>query len=82
MVDGARALFRLPKKGDEQSDSFVPEELKGAVFCGHLVADLDSIAGAIGAGDVHEGVAARASRINNRGGVGVGILELFVARED
>ena len=45
-------LFRLPKKGDEQSDSFVPEELKGAVFCGHLVADLDSIAGAIGAAAV------------------------------
>ena len=58
-------LFRLPKKGDEQSDSFVPEELKGAVFCGHLVADLDSIAGAIGAAALHEGVAARASEINS-----------------
>ena len=30
--------------------------LGGAVFCGHLVADLDSIAGAIGAATLYNGV--------------------------
>ena len=58
-------LFRLPKKGDASSDSFIPEELKGALFCGHVVTDLDSIAGAIGAAVLHGGVAARASEINS-----------------
>jgi manganese-dependent inorganic pyrophosphatase len=59
-------LFRLPKKGaGEELDSFIPEELRGAIFCGHVVTDLDSIAGAIGAAVLHGGVAARASEINS-----------------
>ena len=40
-------------------------ELKDAIFCGHLVADLDSVAGAIGAAELYGGVAARASEINS-----------------
>ncbi|KAJ1452139.1 hypothetical protein M885DRAFT_527947 [Pelagophyceae sp. CCMP2097] len=39
-------------------------ELDGAVFCGHLVADLDSIAGALGAAHLYGGTPARASAIN------------------
>jgi len=40
-------------------------ELQGAIFCGHLVADLDSVAGAIGAAELYGGVPARASDINS-----------------
>jgi len=40
-------------------------ELRGAIFCGHLVADLDSVAGAIGAAELYGGVPARASNINS-----------------
>jgi hypothetical protein len=47
----------------EAVELHVPE-LKGAIFCGHLVADLDSIAGAIGAAALYGGVPARASAIN------------------
>lgn len=44
--------------------SFRPE-IAGAIFCGHLVADLDSIAGAIGAATLYGGIPARASEINS-----------------
>jgi len=40
-------------------------ELAGAIFCGHLVADLDSVAGAIGAAHLYGGVPARASEMNS-----------------
>jgi manganese-dependent inorganic pyrophosphatase len=40
-------------------------ELTDAVFCGHLMADLDSIAGAIGAVYLYGGMPARASEINS-----------------
>lgn len=49
--------------GDHGIELHVPE-LQGAVFCGHLVTDLDSIAGAIGAAALYGGVAARASDVN------------------
>ena len=39
-------------------------QISGAVFCGHLVADMDSIAGAIGAATLYGGIPARASEIN------------------
>jgi inorganic pyrophosphatase/exopolyphosphatase len=39
-------------------------DIQNPVFCGHLMADLDSIAGAIGAAILHEGTPARASPIN------------------
>ena len=32
---------------------YVPEILENAIFCGHLVTDLDSIAGAIGAAELY-----------------------------
>mmetsp|Transcript_2251 Transcript_2251/g.2347 ORF Transcript_2251/g.2347 Transcript_2251/m.2347 type:complete len:401 (+) Transcript_2251:53-1255(+) len=44
---------------------YVPRLLNNALFCGHLVTDLDSIAGAIGAAELYEGVPARASEINS-----------------
>lgn len=44
---------------------FTPDSLKGAVFCGHLVTDLDSIAGAIGASKLYGGIPAAASEINS-----------------
>jgi manganese-dependent inorganic pyrophosphatase len=40
-------------------------ELTDAVFCGHIMADLDSIAGAIGAAYLYGGMPARASEINS-----------------
>jgi len=43
----------------------VPESLKGAVFVGHLVTDLDSVGGAIGAAALYGGKAALASEINS-----------------
>lgn len=59
---------RLAKKVpiDERKDGLVFEpQLQGAFFCGHIMADLDSIAGAIGAAHLYGGVAARASDINS-----------------
>lgn len=44
---------------------FLPEILKDAVFVGHLVTDLDSVAGAIGAAALYGGTAALASQINS-----------------
>jgi inorganic pyrophosphatase/exopolyphosphatase len=44
---------------------YMPSQLSGAIFCGHLVTDLDSIAGAIGAAELYGGVPARASEINS-----------------
>ena len=40
---------------------FLPELLKDATFVGHLVTDLDSVAGAIGAAELYGGTAALAS---------------------
>jgi len=50
----------LPKVG-----MFLPKELKDAVFVGHLVTDLDSVAGAIGAASLFDGKAGLASDINS-----------------
>jgi inorganic pyrophosphatase/exopolyphosphatase len=46
-------------------DLFLPEALKDAIFVGHLVTDLDSVAGAIGAAALYGGHAALASEINS-----------------
>ena len=46
-------------------DLFLPEALKDAVFVGHLVTDLDSVGGAIGAAALYNGKAALASEINS-----------------
>ena len=44
---------------------YFPSMLSGALFCGHLVTDMDSIAGAIGAADLYGGTACRASEVNS-----------------
>lgn len=44
---------------------YIPQALSGAIFCGHLVTDLDSIAGAIGAAELYGGIPARASEVNS-----------------
>ena len=45
--------------------SYMPSILSDAIFCGHLVTDLDSIAGAIGAAELYGGIPAKASKINS-----------------
>lgn len=45
--------------------SYIPFILSESIFCGHLVTDLDSIAGAIGAAELYGGIAARASEVNS-----------------
>jgi len=44
---------------------YIPHGLANAIFCGHLVTDLDSIAGAIGAAELYGGIPARASEVNS-----------------
>eukprot|EP00569_Conticribra_weissflogii_P007499 CAMPEP_0171344890 /NCGR_PEP_ID=MMETSP0878-20121228/20397_1 /TAXON_ID=67004 /ORGANISM="Thalassiosira weissflogii, Strain CCMP1336" /LENGTH=487 /DNA_ID=CAMNT_0011848183 /DNA_START=87 /DNA_END=1550 /DNA_ORIENTATION=- len=46
-------------------DLFIPEALKDAIFVGHLVTDLDSVGGAIGAAALYGGKAALASEVNS-----------------
>lgn len=46
-------------------DLFIPEALKDAVFVGHVVTDLDSVGGAIGAAALYGGRAALASEVSN-----------------
>ena len=43
---------------------YLPKTLEGAIFCGHLVTDLDSVAGAIGAAALYGGTPVCASEIN------------------
>lgn len=58
-------ITHLPAETDlPEVDHYIPELLSDAIFCGHLVTDLDSIAGAIGAAELHGGIAARASEVN------------------
>ena len=44
---------------------YMPRLLAGAIFCGHLVTDMDSIAGTIGASELYGGIPARASEVNS-----------------
>jgi len=59
-------LLHLPRLPDPDLpiESLLPLS-QDAVFCGHLVTDMDSIAGAIGAAELYGGLAARASEINS-----------------
>ena len=50
---------------DDPTKVYVPSALNGAIFCGHLVTDMDSIAGAIGAADLYQGTASRASEVRH-----------------
>ena len=60
--EGASLLRLLPKR-EGHGDAFFPA-LDDAIFVGHLVTDLDSIAGAIGAAHLYGGTPARASEVN------------------
>eukprot|EP00956_Cyclotella_meneghiniana_P004200 scaffold5163_cov49-Cyclotella_meneghiniana.AAC.1 len=57
----------LPKTESDvpRVDLFLPEALKDAVFVGHLVTDLDSVSGAIGAAALYGGSPALASDVNS-----------------
>lgn len=57
-------VAHLPVNDLPTVQAYIPSTLAGAIFCGHLVTDLDSIAGAIGAAELYGGIAARASEIN------------------
>lgn len=59
----AEYVSHLPP--DVTVDYYMPSQLSGAIFCGHLVTDLDSIAGAIGAAELYGGIPARASQVNS-----------------
>ena len=61
-TEGKSLLSHLPKK-EGQALSFVPE-LAGAAFVGHIMTDLDSVAGAIGAAHLYGGDPAIASEVN------------------
>eukprot|EP00596_Hydrurales_sp_CCMP1899_P007111 CAMPEP_0119042480 /NCGR_PEP_ID=MMETSP1177-20130426/15385_1 /TAXON_ID=2985 /ORGANISM="Ochromonas sp, Strain CCMP1899" /LENGTH=385 /DNA_ID=CAMNT_0007009313 /DNA_START=222 /DNA_END=1382 /DNA_ORIENTATION=- len=58
-------ISHLPETAEPpDANPYIPQLLYGAIFCGHLVTDLDSIAGAVGAAELYGGIAARASEIN------------------
>jgi manganese-dependent inorganic pyrophosphatase len=63
--DEAEAFAKKVPTDERQEGLAFEPQLQGAFFCGHLMADLDSIAGAIGASHLYGGVAARASEINS-----------------
>jgi hypothetical protein len=59
-------LSQIPTKDDVPLvKAYIPPTLANAIFCGHLVTDLDSIAGAIGAAELYTGIPARASEVNS-----------------
>mmetsp|Transcript_14028 Transcript_14028/g.14642 ORF Transcript_14028/g.14642 Transcript_14028/m.14642 type:complete len:425 (-) Transcript_14028:192-1466(-) len=59
-------MSKMPEQPSlPQVSTYIPFMLSDAIFCGHLVTDLDSIAGAIGAAELYGGVAARASEVNS-----------------
>ena len=61
-AEAEKLLAHLPKR-DGETNAFFPS-LDDAIFVGHLVTDLDSVAGAIGAANLYGGSAAVASAIN------------------
>jgi hypothetical protein len=59
-------VANLPESADlPEVKKYMPPLLSGAIFCGHLVTDMDSIAGAIGAAELYQGIPARASEVNS-----------------
>ena len=63
----SKIVGSLPKDASEipQVELYLPDVLKGAYFVGHLVTDLDSVAGAIGAAALYGGTPALASDVNS-----------------
>lgn len=64
-VKSVLATIRPEQEELPSVTSYIPQILSDAIFCGHLVTDLDSIAGSIGAAELYGGVAARASEVNS-----------------
>ena len=66
-ADAELIVEQLPKDSSAvpKVELYMPEILKDIVFCGHLVTDLDSIGGAIGAAALYGGVPASASKVNS-----------------
>lgn len=70
-----RLLEDVPEVSDEDEAGkttalpdvkvFIPHMIQNAVFCGHVVTDLDSVAGAIGAASLYGGTPAAASELNS-----------------
>jgi len=58
-------VHALEEKALPDVDLFLPDVLKNSIFVGHLVTDLDSVAGAIGAACLYGGTPALASAINS-----------------
>ncbi|CAJ1947369.1 unnamed protein product [Cylindrotheca closterium] len=65
--EAEKIVDSLPADDDKvpEMNLYMPQSLKNVIFCGHLVTDLDSIAGAIGAAALYGGVPASASKINS-----------------
>jgi len=61
---GAEEFLSHIPVSEEAVSPYLPPTLQNAIFCGHLVTDLDSIAGAIGAAELYGGIPARASEVN------------------
>lgn len=66
-VEAERIVDALPDdaKSIPEVELFLPEGLSNAVFVGHLVTDLDSVAGSIGAAALYGGTPALASEVNS-----------------
>jgi inorganic pyrophosphatase/exopolyphosphatase len=56
---------QLPPEITTSIKEYLPSQLSGALFVGHLVTDLDSVAGSIGAAELYGGIPARASEVNS-----------------
>jgi hypothetical protein len=56
---------KLHEEGKDVVKPYIPSLLEGAIFVGHLMTDLDSVAGAVGAAELYGGIAARASEVNS-----------------
>jgi manganese-dependent inorganic pyrophosphatase len=64
--DAEHIVKSLPKATDvPKVDLFLPEILKNSIFVGHVVTDLDSVAGAVGAAALYGGTPALASKVNS-----------------
>uniref|UniRef100_A0A7R9W198 inorganic diphosphatase n=1 Tax=Pseudictyota dubia TaxID=2749911 RepID=A0A7R9W198_9STRA len=63
----AQIVTHLPDDDSvsEEVSLYLPDVLKDAIFVGHLVTDLDSVAGAIGAAALYGGTPAIASEVNS-----------------
>lgn len=61
--DETQSLLKKLPVNEGEGYEYKPD-IENPIFCGHLMADLDSIAGAIGAAILLEGTPARASPIN------------------